>query len=300
VRQSGARIAGRVATSNGRSAQGALVWIPEGPQSPLPDAGSGTQPQGIQTGADGSFEFTSLPAGAYTLQARLEGYAQAQSAPITLADGQVVSGIEIVLRPGNALEGYVYFNGRAEAGAIVTVIGNGVTEMTTSDADGFYRIEKLSPGSYLASAISFTGNAVAGLFSPLHARVEITEGTTTTYNFGETTNTALEGTCFPPPPFAAITYAVLHLPGDIADLSSLNFSNPASWFGDASASSSSIVGLSVVDRGGYFRMDNLVEGEYQLDVFMGDIMAGSVRQVFSGITKVVNGQVSQVEVPLGQ
>ncbi len=300
VRQSGGRIQGHVATSTGQNAQGAMVWIAEGEAMAVPGPETEAQTQGIQVGADGNYEFINLPAGTYTVQAKLEGYAQVQSPPIELADGQTAAGINLVLKPGNALEGYVYFGGRAEPGAIVTVIGNGVTEMATSDSSGFYRIERLAAGSYIASAIALTGNAVAGLFSPLHARVDIVEGQTTPYNFGETTNTALEGTCVPPPPYNTVTYAILHMPGDVADLSGLNFGNPMSWMGGGSGASNSIMGLSVVDHSGYFRIDNLVEGEYQLDIFSGDILAGNVQQVFSGITNVVNGQVSQVEVPLGQ
>jgi len=268
----------------------------------LPDFGSMSQQRGVQVGADGLFEFSNLSAGTYTLRARLEGYAQGQSAPVQLVDGQAVSGIEIVIKLGSALEGYVAFNGRPEPGAIVTVVGNGISEMTTSDSNGFYRIAQLPAGSYLASAVSLTGGAAAGLFSPLHARVEIVDGITTTYNFGEPTNTALTGLCTPVPPPGSIGYAVLHLPGGPTDVASLNFTNPASWFQDSSASANYVVGMSTVDRDGYFRMDNLVEGEYLLDVFyagLADVFSGNVRQVYSGVAKIVNGQVTELDIPVG-
>jgi len=304
LRQNGGGISGRVTVSSGKSPEGALVWIAQNDSEMglLSEMGFAGEQRGIQVGADGAFQFSNLADGTYSLRARLEGYAQAQSGPVQVNNSQKVSGVEIVLRPGSALEGYVAFNGRTEAGAIVTVVGNGISEMTTTDANGFYRIERLSPGTYLASAVSFSGGIASGLFSPLHARVEIAEGVTTTYNFGEPTNTALVGLCTPVPPVGTIAYAVLHVPGGPTDLSSLNFTNPATWFDDSAASANYIVGMSTVDRDGYFRMDNLVEGEYLLDILyanLGEVFSGNVRHVYSGVAKIVNGQLTELDIPVG-
>ena len=303
VRQSGGQIEGRVTVAAGKSPEGALVWIAGGDSEMglLSELGFSSGQRGIQVGADGAFQFSNLAEGTYTLRAKLEGYAQGQAGPVQVSGSQKVSGVEIALRPGSALEGYVAFNGRTEAGAIVTVVGNGISEMTTTDANGFYRIERLAPGTYLASAVSFSGGLTSGLFAPLHARVEIVEGTTTTYNFGEPTNTALVGLCTSGPPGGTVGYAVLHLPGSPADVSSLNFTNPATWFDDNSAAANYVVGMSTVDRDGYFRMDNLVEGEYLLDIFyanFGELLSGKVNQVYSGVAKIVNGQVTELDIPI--
>ena len=301
--QAGGKIQGRVRTPDGKAAQGALVWMAEDAGAALL-AGNldlGASPNGIQTGEDGTFELSNLPSGTYTLQGRMEGYAQGRSNPIDLGDSQTVQGIEIRLGVGNALEGYVAFNRQLTAGAIVTVVGNGINEMATSDMNGNYRIEKLPAGSYLASAVSFGGGSVAGLFSPLHARVEIEEGRTTTHNFGEPTNTALLGQCAPVPPSGTIGYALLRLPGEGGDVSALNFANPASWFAAPDASAANVLGMAPIDPRGGFRIDNLVAGEYVLDVFcttLGDVMTGNVRHAYSGLVTITDGQAANVTVAL--
>ena len=296
VRQSGARIQGQVTLADGNSPQGALVWL--GGDQTLPVMGAATQQSGVQVGADGVFEFSSLAGGQYTIQARLENYAQAQTGPVQLADGQTLSGINLTIRAGNALEGHVLFSGKPEAGAIVTVVGNNINEMTTSDSEGFYHIDRLPAGSYLASAVSFTGGAVAGLFSPLHARVDIVEGTTTTYDFGEPTRTALVGLCTPPPASGTIGYAILHLPG--VDVAALNLMNPGSWFMAGNTVAGSIMGMSAIDRTGYFEIDNLVPGQYLLDVFfasLGEIMSGNFRRVYADQVTIAGDQRTEIQVP---
>jgi protocatechuate 3,4-dioxygenase beta subunit len=304
VRQAGGRIQGRVVTSDGKSPQGALVWMVQGgaPATPIAMTAGGEQ-SGLQVGADGVFEFSSLPAGTYILQARLEGYAQGQSAPVQLTEGQTSSGIQIVLGPGNALQGYVAFNGRMTSGAIVQVFGveNGVSETTTSDQDGNYHIEKLPPGRYFASAISLSGGPVLGLASLLHAWVDIVEGSTTTHNFGEPTNTALIGLCTPPPSAGTIAYAFLHLPGMPFDPSMINVANPLSWFEAGSALADSQVSPALIDRDGYFRMDDLAPGQFVLDILyaeIGGLVSGRARHVYSGPVTITAGQVTQMDVQI--
>lgn len=302
MRNTGGRIAGRVTTTDKRSPSGALVWLAGGgAEFPLAGIGEGTT--GLQVGEDGAFEFSNLAAGEYTVQAKLEGYAQSTATPVQLADGQTMTGIEVVLGRGSSLEGTVSFDGRLEAGAIVTVVGNGVTEMTTSDSGGHYQFEHLTPGTYLASAVSFRGGSVAGLFSPLHARVEIVEGQPTVYNFGEPTNTALVGYCIPKPPAGmAGAYALLTTSDAQIDLEALNLMNPMSWFSEGSALSSFIVGMAPVEGDGFFRIDNLVAGEYVLIVFYAKVTDVFSRrlpwQVGGAPVRIENGQTAEIEVPV--
>lgn len=308
--QAGARIEGRVVvTQGGQSPQGALVWVGTAPTAATPEPGavdSGAEPEAVQVGEDGAFEFANLTADTYYVFGRLAGYAQGMAGPIQVGEGQTQSGVVLELGVGSALEGYVAFDGRLTAGAIVMAAGleNGVTEMATSDEQGQYRIEKLPPGPYLASAVRIGGGgSVAGLFSPLHARVEIVEGVTTVHNFGEPTNTAVIGLLTPPPPAGTIAYAILHLPGVPIDIAALNVANPMSWLGDASSLANFVVNLAPIERDGYFRMDNLAEGEYQIEIVysnLGDVLAsgGGVSLVYSGPVLVTEGQTSELNIPV--
>jgi hypothetical protein len=261
-----------------------------------------SQQRGIQVGADGLFEFSNLSAGTYTVRGRMEGYAQGRSAPVDLGDGQAVSGVEITLGSGGSLQGYVAVSGRPQAGALVTVLGDGfVREPTAADENGFYRINQLPSGSYLATAVPVAGGGISGLLSPMSARVQIVEGTTTTHNFGEPTNTALLGHCMPAPSAGTMGFAVLLAPGTSPDvIPSIGIIALMSWF---QANLDKFVGGNSVDPNGDFRIDNLVAGEYPLVVVLGnmaDVLTGGGGRQFgyTGVVTIVDGQVTELEIPI--
>lgn len=304
LRESGARIEGRVVTYDGKSAQGAIVWTGSTTNplsSVISGVGSGGANNGIQVGEDGTFVFSNLTADTYQVQAKLEGYAQGKSDPIVLDEGQKVTGITINLGAGSSLEGTVQINGYLEPGAIVMVVGGGVSQTTSTDSQGAYRFYNLPAGVYLGSAVSFAaGNAIMGLFTPLHARIQIVEGQTTVYNFGEPTNTAIEGRCVPPPPAGYYGYALLQMPG--APTSSLNIANPMAWLQDGSGAAQYVMGMAPI-TGGVFRIDNLVGGQYQLDVFvtsLGEVMLGNMNEVYRGMVTVTDGQVLNMDIPTAE
>ncbi len=305
VRKAGGHIAGRVTVSAGKSPAGALVWMSQdasADMSFLPDFGAMSQQRGIQVGADGLFEFRNLPAGTYIIRARMEGYAQGQSAPVELGDGQTVSGVEITLGTGGTLQGYVFVNGSPEAGAIVTVIGEGLSrEPASADESGFYQIDQLPAGSHLATAVAMPrGGNIISLLSPMSARVQIVEGQTTTHNFGEPSNTALVGHCTPVPSAGTMAIAVLLPPGTTPDvIPQMGVMALISWF---ASNIDKFMGTSAI-QGGDFRIDSLVAGEYPLVVVLGNAVdaltgGGSARIGFTGMVTIVDGQVTELDIPI--
>ena len=85
----------------------------------------------------------------------------------------------------------------------------------------------------------------------------------------------------------------------------MNVANPMSWIGDASTIANFVVSLAPIERDGYFRMDNLAEGEYQIEVLyssIGDVLTagGGVRLVYSGSVMITNGQTSEVDIQVSE
>ena len=301
VSESGGQISGRVVTADSQGASGAVVALGEaGDLVPIPllnMAGQGS----VQTGPDGEFSFQRLGAGTYSISVRLDGYAPSMYGPVTLAERQAVTDVVIRLDRGNVLQGYVAFNGQVTPGAMVTVVGNGVTEMATCDNDGQYRFENLPAGTYVGSAVSLS-NLTGGNFAPLHGRIDIVQGQNNVYNFGEPTNTALQVLCTPPPPTGSMGFALLLFPGAPADVVALNLTNPASWFQDSSELATYVAGMAHIDAAGSFQIDNLIQGEYRLDIIytnLGEIMSGSVGLVHSGPVVIEQGKLNQIEVMVG-
>ncbi|HOT49893.1 MAG TPA: hypothetical protein PLI07_02885, partial [Candidatus Hydrogenedentes bacterium] len=94
-------------------------------------------------------------------------------------------------------------------------------------------------------------------------------------------------------------YAILQQPG--APPVSLNVANPLAWFQDQAGPWQYVMGMAPVASNGYFRIDNLVGGQYQLDVFMsnlGEVMLGNMRQVFHGMVDIADGQVVNMNVEI--
>lgn len=302
--QAGAAITGRVITPSGGSPAGALVWLTgssDAVDALAGVAGAGSD-AGVQVGEDGEFAFTQLAADSYVVSAKLQGYAQAQSGPIALGESQQMSGIELRLGAGQSLSGYVAINGVMIPGAMVTLSGNGITEMAATDANGQYRIDNIPPGLYMAAAVSLNDlSSVTDLIAPQLARIEIVEGQDAVHNFGEPTNTALEGLCTPAPRRGETGIALLLMPGATLDLSGINLFNIASLYQRAGGMASAIAGFQPIQPDGFFRMDNLVEGDFTLQVFYGsysNVLSGTFRPAYTGIVQVRQGETTMLELPV--
>jgi hypothetical protein len=169
-------------------------------------------------------------------------------------------------------------NGAYLPGAMVTVIGNGVSEMSSADQNGQYFIDGLAAGTYMATAVSFEGQGT-DQFAPMHAQVEIREGETTVLNFGEEGGATVQGLCTPPPTGGVLGFAVLRVPGSSSAMTGLNLTNPADWFaGAGSDGAPSVVGMSPIRDDGYFQIENCPDGTFQLDIMyvnMGEAMSGT-------------------------
>ncbi len=302
--RSGGRIEGWVTTADNRSPAGGMVWLArEGVPAPSifgMDAAYAAQQTGL--GSDGRFAFDHLPADTYRLYARVSGYAQGQSGPIVVAENRTVSGIEIVTGYGGGLQGYVFMDGELKSGVIVTVAGNGLSDMTSTDRNGFYTLESLAPGSYLASAVLLDTANLAGVFAPLHAQVEVYEDRVTEYNFGEETGAIIAGYVNPSPETGQFAFAVVRLPGAPEDLSGLNLHDPASWLVSDNDLGRYIVGMASVGRDGSFRVPNLPEGDFLLSVYemsLGEVLSGTVRNVYDTPIRVTGTGQLDIDVSLG-
>lgn len=281
VSETGGTIQGRVRIADGTNPQGAVVMIADG-SSQLQNIFAFAQQLeggGFTVGPDGVFEFTGLPEGAYTVTARLQNYAQAQSNPIQVRPGRSTTNVDLVLGSGGELQGYVYKDGAVETGAVITVVGNNVSQIATSDRNGFYSIDHLPAGTYMASKMSMgSGNLLAAL-QPVHARIEIFEGQTTVYNFGDESSAgaSIHGYTNLSLNLGQMGFAILSLPGSEHQLDGVNFTNPIEWFSGNSSLASAIMDVRPLGADGSFAMESLPEGSYVLS-----ILTASPGQLFSG------------------
>jgi hypothetical protein len=157
------RIAGRVLTADtGRPVARARVFI---------NAAEVPGGRGTQTDADGTYEFTELPAGRYTVNVSKTGfitlsYGQRRplqaGTPLQLADGQQLGGIDFRLPRGSVIAGHLMDeSGDPMPGISVQVMryqyAQGNRQLVPAgtaqtDDQGAYRVWGLNPGEYYVSA----------------------------------------------------------------------------------------------------------------------------------------------------
>jgi hypothetical protein len=293
VSERGGAIQGRVRLADGSNPQGAVVH--------LGDASSQVhnlfamvqqlQEGGYTVGADGAFVFENLPEGVYSVTARLQNYAHAHSGPIQVHPGRSASNIALVLGVGGTLQGYAYKDGAAESGAVVSVTGNEVSKLSTTDRNGYYVIEHLPAGTYMASKISMGGGNLMAALAPVHARIEIYEGQTTVYNFGEETGqgATLRAWTDVQLNLGEMGFAILVMPGAEDQIRNLNFTNPMEWFSSNSSIASMIMDMRPLTPDGGFTMENLPEGNYLLAIFRaspGQLLMGGADVVYEEIVEI--------------
>jgi hypothetical protein len=163
------RIAGRVLTADtGRPVSRARVLI---------NAAEVPGGRGTTTDADGTYEFTELPAGRYSVNVSKTGfislsYGQRRplqaGTPLQLGDGQQLGGIDFRLPRGSVIAGHVMDeSGDPMPGLTVQVMryqyAQGNRQLVPAgtaqtDDQGAYRVWGLNPGEYYVSALSRTFN----------------------------------------------------------------------------------------------------------------------------------------------
>ena len=161
-------IRGRVLDTAGRPVAGATVSAKDGGRSPT-----------VTTDADGRFTLLDVPAGSVTVDASKRGYVlsrhgtqttQLPPLPVTLANGQILDGVDIVLPRTSAISGMVVDEAgepmedasvqllrvtRSARGGIVTMDLSGLDWRT--DDRGQFRLWGIVPGTYVIAASAPVG-----------------------------------------------------------------------------------------------------------------------------------------------
>ena len=162
-----ARVEGSVFSPDGVIPPGTQVTLLASGDTAFPDVPF----DGLRTarpGADGTFSFTGVSPGEYTLLARSPSPIRWASTTI-LVDGEQVSGLSLALQSGLTLPGSVSFDGdragRAPDMRSIRVVLRPVQREgtvsiappdATPDADGRFRLDGIMPGRYVLQA-SFPG-----------------------------------------------------------------------------------------------------------------------------------------------
>ena len=292
--EEGGIISGTVVANDNGSVQGADVALLEAatPAEALMLLASNAVPEDRmqRLGDDGTFLFESLPAGQYVIIAQHPTYPSAQSEMIFLEEGGKEENVRIHFGSGGALEGYVYSNGVAVPEAVILVVGNGNTEHTTADNDGYYYLDGLSSGVYQAMVTDIASGDLTGIYDSRGVQVVVEEGQATRYDFGTGTGGRIEGNCIPGPSNMLGGRAVLSPPGYMQ-----------APLGET-VEVTELLGQSVgITPTGNFVMEDVPQGEWQLDIYyfeMGVINPLEVRYVHVELVQVEEGEVLTLNLPI--
>jgi hypothetical protein len=285
--EKGGVIAGTVFAADGRSVQGASVTLLEAssPAEALMMLASNAVPEDHiqQVGGDGAFMFDSLPASEYVIVAQHPNYPNAQSELIVLEEGGRQENVRVRFGAGGALEGYVYSEGQAMPNAVILVVGNGITQHSTTDASGYYYLDGLATGVYQAMVTDVSSGDLTSIYDARGVQVTVEEGVATRYDFGTQEGARIEGQCIPGPMNMLGGRAVLQRPG--------YFQAPLG----ETVEVTQLLGQSVgINPGGVFLMEDVMPGEWQLDIYYFEMGVGNpleVRYVHSEYIQIEQGEV---------
>ena len=153
------------------------------------------EPRATITNGDGTYAFTDLPAGAYTIAATRTGFAAqtygrsraARGTPVVVAAGQRVDKIDLTLASGSVIAGRILDeDGSPFAGAVVEALVTrsdaGTRTLlsvanTQTDDRGEFRLYGLGPGEYYVSAQDPAFRAVSSPTGVLHYSPTYSPGT---------------------------------------------------------------------------------------------------------------------------
>lgn len=285
--EEGGVIAGAVFAADSGSVAGATVTLLEAssPAEALMMLASNAVPDDRiqQVGGDGAFSFDSLPAGEFVIVAQHPGYPTAQSELIVLGEADRQDNVRVRFGAGGAVEGYVYSEGQAVPGAVILVVGNGVTQNATTDESGYYYLDGLSSGVYQAMVTDISSGDLSSIYDARGVQLTVEEGVATRYDFGTQDGARIEGQCVPGPVNMLGGRAVLVRPGmsqaplgETVDVTQL-------------------LGQSVgINPAGGFIMEDIMPGEWQLDIYYFEMGVGNpleVRYVHSEFIQVEQGEV---------
>jgi hypothetical protein len=157
--KTGGTIEGVVRTRDSQSPQGARVILQRVTQTEesllgnLVDIESMFSGRTVRVDADGKFLFESLPSGHYVAYAQHKNYANGHSDPIPLADNSSATGVTVWLTQGGSIEGYVTQRGRPAVDTVVMILSNTSPTSTSTDANGFYFFDGVSPGTHYLQVV---------------------------------------------------------------------------------------------------------------------------------------------------
>jgi protocatechuate 3,4-dioxygenase beta subunit len=152
VLQPASAVEGRVRNTDGEPVAGAsLVVLPSDWMRP---GGFRARIPQVSSDESGFFRLEEVPPGVLGLRASATGYQAAELANLEVRAGQDLRGVEVVLAPGATIEGRVLSpSGRPVVGAEVMVVEPDTSRpfamplLASTDGDGRYRLEGISPGA---------------------------------------------------------------------------------------------------------------------------------------------------------
>ena len=263
----GAVIAGRVSDAAGQPIAGAELSLSEGggESGLLGLLAGGSLGEVARSDAEGRFRFERLADATYALEVSHPEHAPARLGGLSPQADQPPLRTDVTLRSGGAIEG------STRPGVMVTLAGEGYSEVVASDEQGRFCLEKVPPGSYLARAVVTQEDPTQ---SPeiYRSRVQVREGRTTQLSLAEAAaGVSVRGEHTPALEEGSLGMVLLLLPGSPSPDPSTLLWEGEPGVNDAEASRY-VVGEALLQPDGSYVIHDVPPGRYVLTVYENSLL----------------------------
>lgn len=213
------------------------------------------------TGEDGRFEIAHLASGRYALSAEHAEYAPSREVKVFLAEDAAVTAPAIVMSAGGTIEGKAIEKEKGRAGLLVQLMGEGPMQMSSTDADGKFLIERLPPGGYLLNVLDASSMAAGKGMKMKSKPVEIVADETVKVEFLFGVGVKVHGRVSGAKSASGMMVVTLRRPGGPGpeDVDPLEFSTQLD-------SARYQAGVAIVGADGTYVIEDIEPGTYVLEL----------------------------------
>ncbi|NIA14132.1 MAG: hypothetical protein GWP08_08625, partial [Nitrospiraceae bacterium] len=186
----GVRFSGSVVNTAGRPVPGATVSLRAYDKDSFAGMASQFLPETMQkkegsalSDENGAFEILNVAPAVYTVRATHPEYAGTNYNDVEVEPRRDMDNFKIVILQGGRVQGQALTDGVPQPNLMAQMVGENGMQMATTDADGRFDIQHVTPGKYIVQLVDINAMMSGGTAMPRQRPADVIDGETTVVDF---------------------------------------------------------------------------------------------------------------------